>query len=298
MAPIKRRNPAPMRATHRAGAIGPSLTHAKSWAAGHVRAASYSRHAAVRMFMTAAFLIFTVLILGLWLGGFLGHVGDAGKTFTKNRLVSMGFVFEQIDVIGEGRIREDEVRAALGISKGDYLFEPNMRQAQINVQKLSWVDDAMVRRLWPNRIVVHIIEREPVALWQENGRVRVVDNDGLVIEAALPENFSTLPLVVGKNAAGQSQDIYDALLEAPSVFSRLHAIVRVGERRWDITLKDGGATLLLPETEAKAALIRIERMQGSHGILDLDLITIDLRMQDRAVLRPKASAQQLRRIAA
>lgn len=300
MAPLSRRKPAPRRnaptprATHRGGAIGPGIAHAKSWAAGHVRAASYSRRAAMRMVLSGAAMFLVVLFLGLWLGGFLGNVTEAGKNFTERRLVAMGFVVEQIDVVGEGRIREGEVRAALGINTGEYLFGADMRQAQIDVQRLSWVDDAMVRRLWPNRIVVHIIEREPVALWQENGRVGVVDKNGVIIEAALPENFASLPLVVGKNAAPQSQGIYNALLDAPEVSSRLRAIIRVGERRWDIALKEGGPRLLLPEEGITEALARIERMQKSHRVLDLDLKTIDLRVSGRAVLRPN-EAQAVRR---
>jgi cell division protein FtsQ len=197
----------------------------------------------------------------------------------------MGFVVQRIDVVGEGRIFEDEVRAALGINVNDYLFGADMRAAQLNVQKLSWVDDAMVRRLWPNRIVVHIIERRPVALWQENGTVRVVDGEGLVIEAALAGDFANLPLLVGPNAAAHSQSIYDALAVSPAVSQRLQAIIRVGDRRWDIALKDNGPRLKLPETNMEAALRRIEEMQRTHHVLDLDLESIDLRIEGRAILR-------------
>ena len=270
------------------------VAHVRNRIAGQMRAASYSRGAAMRMAMAVTAGLFAVVLLGLWLGGFMPQVRDAGARAVQGRLVAMGFVVERVDVIGEGRIREDEVRAALGIYPGEYLFAPDMRQAQIKVQRLSWVDDAMVRRLWPNRIVVHIIEREPVALWQENGRVQVVDSSGLVIEAANAGDFSDLPLVVGVNAAPKAQEIYDALVLSPEVTSRLSAIVRVADRRWDIVLKDGAPRLMLPEVGAVNALRRIENMQRSHRILDLDLETVDLRNSGRLVMRPRAKSRAKR----
>lgn len=299
MAPMSRRKPSPRknapapRAGGRGGAMAP-VAHVRNRIAGQMRAASYSRRAAMRMAMVITTGLFAIILLGLWLGGFMPHVKNAGAQFTQNRLVSMGFVIERIDVIGEGRIREDEVRAALGVYPGEYLFGPDMREAQIKVQRLSWVDDAMVRRLWPNRIVVHIIEREPVALWQENGRVKVVDSAGLIIEAAAAEDFSGLPLVVGKNAAPNAQEIYDALAQSPQVAARLSAIIRIADRRWDIALKDGAPRLMLPENGAKEALALIEDMQASHRVLDLDLESIDLRNSGRAVLRPRAAARSKR----
>ncbi|MEE9347844.1 MAG: cell division protein FtsQ/DivIB, partial [Robiginitomaculum sp.] len=138
----------------------------------------------------------------------------------------------------------------------------------------------------------------PVALWQQNGVVRVVDGEGLVIEAALASDFAKLPLLVGPNAAAHSQSIYDALAQSPAVSKRLAAIIRVGDRRWDIALKGNGPRLKLPENNIHAALARIEDMQRSHHILDLDLETIDLRAPGRAVLRPNEAQSRIRRSAA
>ena len=37
-------------------------------------------------------------------------------------MISMGFVIERVDVMGEGRLHEADVRKALGVYAGDYLF--------------------------------------------------------------------------------------------------------------------------------------------------------------------------------
>ena len=299
MAAIGKRKPKPRRKaaaprgnTRRVSPLKPGLRNARNWATAQVRAASYTRQAAMRMFFTICLFVLFVLFLGLWLGGFMPNVREGGAKFTKARLMSMGFVVDNVDVIGEGRIREDEVRTALGIYPGDYLFEADMRAAQIRVERLSWVDDAMVRRLWPNRYVVHILERQPVALWQQDGEISVVDAEGRIIEAAASQNFHDLPLIVGKSAAAQSQPIYDALTLAPSLAAHVEAIIHVGERRWNIALTGDRPLILLPEHDMHKALIRLETYHQSHGILDLDLQQIDLRIPHRMIVRPRVDVRQ------
>ena len=69
----------------------------------------------------------------------------AGQGFTQSRLVAMGFVVDRIDVVGEGRLREDDVRTALDIHRGEFLFDMDLNAAQERVESLSWVERAIVR---------------------------------------------------------------------------------------------------------------------------------------------------------
>lgn len=285
MAKVTKRKPTPQTTTTRVSPLKPGLRNARNWATAQMRAASYSRAGALRMTGIVSAVLIAVTVCGLWLGGFMPNVRQAGSDFTKNRLISMGFTVDKIDVVGEGRIREGEVRAALGVRSGDYLFDIDMRAAQKRVQSLSWIDDAVVRRLWPDSVVVYIIERQPVALWQHNAQVSVIDDNGAVIEAALAENFADLPFIVGANAAENSQYIYEALQAAPSVASHLEAIIHIGDRRWDIALADGRPRLMLPEDNPQAALKKLEYLQATHRILDLNLELIDLRVPGRMIVR-------------
>ena len=128
------------------------------------------------------------------------NVRQATGDFTRDRMMSMGFVIDRVDVMGEGRLHEADVRKALGVYAGDYLFGVDMEGAQARVESLSWVDRAIIRRLWPDRIVVQIIERQPYALWQDEGVVQVVDVSGEVITDADPSRFTDLTLFVGEQS--------------------------------------------------------------------------------------------------
>ena len=116
----------------------------------------------------------------------------------------------------------------------------------------------------------------------------------MVIEAALAENFSDLPLIVGTNAAAQAQFIYTALEQSPSVSANLDAIIHVGDRRWDIVMTGDRPRIMLPEHNPAKALALIERLQKSHRILDMKLSTIDLRVNGRLIVRQAASVERNR----
>lgn len=296
MASLMRRKPAPRKGkasprktkgqVRRTSPLKPGLRGIRNWTAGQVRGAKYSTKGAVRMALLGTVLLGGIIFSGLALGGFLPDIQYEASKFTENRLRSAGFEVEHVHVVGEGRMHENEVRAALGIRSGDYLFDADLREAQIRVQSLPWVKDAMVRRLWPDQYVVHIIERQPMALWQKDGQLSVIDDEGLVIETANAREFTTLPVYIGEGAAKSAGDFQVLIQDYPSIGSRVDAAIRVGERRWDVTLAGGQLRILLPEHNPEQALSQLTRMQVSHQLLDQNIAIIDMRIPGRMIVRP------------
>lgn len=273
---------------------GLSGARARNWVTAQMRSARYSKQKMTRLVIAATMLVLFVLWGGLWLGGFTPNITASYDRFVKQKLTNMGFVVKYVDVVGEGRVREDKVREMLGVRPGDYLFDMDIKNAQARIQSLSWVDTAVVRRLWPNRIVVHINERRPYALWQNNQQIRVVDKSGVEIRTADSREFADLPFVVGAGAAENAADIWTLLQSHPDILVRTQAAVYVGERRWDIVLKDG-MRIMLPEQNPAAALQRFDSYNREHGLLSLDLQHIDMRIKGRLILQPRDIKKNRRR---
>ena len=275
--------------SHRVSPLKPGLRGARNWASAQMRAASHTRKGFTRLVLSILGTFLFIIFLGLWLGGFLPNVMQAGENFKRNRLMSMGFVIERVDVMGEGRLREEDVRRALGVYAGDYLFGIDMENAQKRVESLSWVDRAVVRRLWPDRIVVQIIERQPYALWQHQGEVKVVDVKGSAILDADAARFSQLTLFVGEKAGEQAADIRLIMGEFPQIAPRVESFVQVSGSRWDMVLNDGQTRVMLPEQNMRKALRQLHDLQTQTRILDRTIETIDMRLSDRLTLSPATS---------
>ena len=284
MAKVKK--PVSYAGSQRVSPLKPGLRGARNWAAAQMRAASHTRKGMVRFVASIILAFLAMIVFGLWLSGDLPRVKQGIGDFKRDRIMSMGFVVERVDVMGEGRLREDDVRKALGVYHGDYFFGVDMDGAKQRVESLSWVDRAVVRRLWPNRIVVQIIERQPYALWQHGGELKVVDVKGDVISDAPPTAFAGLKSYVGAQAHLQIGALRDSLTAFPEIDARSVSFVHVSERRWDILLGEGRLRIKLPEENMETALRRLEKIHLDTQILDRDIAIIDMRLPDRLGLTP------------
>ena len=274
------------RPVKRVSPMKPGLRGARNWATAQLRAASYSRKGFWRLCLSVLFLFLMIVFGALWLGGFLPDARQASGNFAKDRLMAMGFVVEEIDVMGEGRLRESDVRAALGVREGDFLFAMDIKAAQNRIETISWVDRAVIRRLWPDRIVVQIIERRPYALWQNGGEVKLVDHEGEVLGDADVARYAYLRLIVGPDAPDHVADLENLIRRFPTVSERARTFVQMPSGRWNIHLKNDGPKIYLPLENPDVALAKLTDMHHRNQILDRDIEVLDLRLPDRLTVRP------------
>jgi len=197
------------------------------------------------------------------------------------------------DVVIEGRANTPEplLRAALGVRRGDAILGFSLEGARARIESLSWVEHAVVERRLPGTIKVSLTERRPFAVWQNQGRFVLIDRAGQVVANEDVAAFGDLPLVVGPGAPQAATAMLDALADQPALKARVLAVVRVGERRWNLRLKNG-ADVMLPEGAEVAAMAKLMELQATQALLDRPLAVLDMRLPDRMVLRPLPSAAQ------
>lgn len=276
----------------RTSPLKPGLRGARNMMAAQMRASTHSPAAAMRFWASIAFLIGFTIFGALWLGGYLPQLKQAGADFKRDRLMSMGFVVDRVDVMGEGRLVEEDVRTALQIYPGQYFFEPDLKAAKSRVESLSWVDHALVRRLWPDRVVVQIIERKPYALWQNGGQIELIDAKGEIISGVDTTRFAGLDLIVGPSAASAAPDFQSEIAKFPVLARRVNALVYVNESRWDVLIDDGITRIKLPADTHIAALAQLAALHKSHAILDRSIGVIDLRLPSRITLTPASPIKE------
>ncbi len=153
------------------------------------------------------------------------------------------------------------------------------------VQNLSAVKSAMVHLSNTGQLVITIEERIPKMVWRNGNRIFLLDETGIRV-AEVPRRAVRfdLPLVIGGGAdmaIDEAQALFD--MAAP-LEERIRALVRVGERRWDVVL-DGDQVVKLPEFGAEDALRRIVDMQNTQQIMDWNLSIIDMRDPNRPLIR-------------
>jgi len=225
-----------------------------------------------------------------WLGSSLFDVREAFARGADSAVAHAGFEIDEIEIAamenapGLTEARKAEVRALIVPEGRHSLLALDPVEVQARVESLDWVASARVRRLWPSTLVVEVERRQSYARWRENGAVTVIDANGERLLTERAADHPELPLVVGAGAGPAARPLLMALEELPQVRARIRALIRIGDRRWNVEL-DNGAIVALPEDGAVEALTRLEALQAEYALLDRPLAQLDMRAPGRLAVR-------------
>jgi len=203
----------------------------------------------------------------------------------------------KIVVNGRNLTSQADLDAAIGTSVGQPILGFSLPAARDRINMLPFVDHATIERHMPGTIIVTLFERRPFAVWQHDGHFKLIDRAGnAVTDSGMTgkdaQAFLQLPLVVGTGANTNAAALLDALATQPEVQSRVVAMTRVGDRRWNLLLHDG-TSVLLPEGQEAAALARLTTYQAQYRLLERPVAEIDMRLPDRMVIRQRPAPSPL-----
>lgn len=192
------------------------------------------------------------------------------------------------EVTAEGRVRTDqrELVKLLESRMGASILSVELNELKKQLEGLPWVKSAAVRRQLPGTLHAVIEEHRPLALWRERegARVRLIDEEGVVVPVADLRPFAGLPLVTGKGAPEAAKELFALLAREPAIAKRTTVASLVGGRRWNLYL-DGRVEVRLPAEGVAQALARLAAEDKANGLLDRAIEAIDLRTPDWIVVR-------------
>jgi cell division protein FtsQ len=229
-------------------------------------------------------LIFGAAAFGVMRGGeydsFVASQGSIGDFVAR----AFGFDIAIATISGQAELREPEILADAGISPKNSLLFLDAAQARARLEMAPLVKQASVRKLYPNHLVIDLVERAPYALWQKDGQVNIVAADGAVIDQMRDQHFANLPFVVGEGANERVSEFTALLAAAGELGPKIRAGVLVANRRWNLKMTSG-VDVMLPETNPLAAVATLVRLQRESRVLDRDVISLDLRIEGRLFAR-------------
>jgi cell division protein FtsQ len=202
-----------------------------------------------------------------------------------NGFGAAGFAVRHVVVQGASGLSEPDIRAAAQVGTGTPILGLDLSTLRGRIEKVGWVKSVHVVRMLPDTLVISVVERPRLAVWQNHGRLSLIDTDGQVITDTDAQHFVDLPLVVGEGANTAASAILPLVQARPSLMSRIWALVRVDNRRWDLRLKDQ-SLIQLPAEGEDGALMHLDQLERDQQVLSLGFSRIDLKTQDVRI-RPR-----------
>ncbi len=233
------------------------------------------------------------LLLVLGVAGFVVMVWRSGRVEAalanmERQAIALsaraGFRVEDVEVVGRSQTDPKYLLAAAGLNRGYPILAFSPEAARARIESLPWVASAAVERHLPDTVSITIVERKPIALWQHNEKISLIDSAGVNLGPTTIESAPQLPLVVGGDAPAHAAEFLHLLEGYPDIARRVQASSWIGSRRWDLKL-DNGVEVRLPETGVAEALKQLADAQASSRLFERDVSLIDLRLAGKMIVR-------------
>ncbi|RUO80077.1 cell division protein DivIVA [Idiomarina tyrosinivorans] len=122
---------------------------------------------------------------------------------------------DQLSVQGELRyVQPEQVRAALNRGTIGSFFSADVNALRQRVEQLPWVATASLRKVWPDRLSVYVVEQQPVAHWNHD---RLLNEQGQVFKAAVTKDHALPSLYGPEDAVAETLQRYRELQSLLSI---------------------------------------------------------------------------------
>lgn len=215
-------------------------------------------------------------------GAVIGIVGDLRAGFEARPEFRVDRLLVQTETPQLARAIADRLDIDFPASS----FHLDLSHLRARVEALDLVESAALRIDSGRVLEIRVIEREPAFVWRQRDGLALIDAEGHRV-ALLRSRAARadLPLIAGDGAAKAVAEARRLLAAAEPLGERLHALVRIGERRWDVVLA-GDQRIMLPARGAVSALERVLALDSAPSdLLSRDVTAVDMRNPSRPTIR-------------
>jgi cell division protein FtsQ len=223
------------------------------------------------------------------------------------------FKAEDIAVTGCSRFDPATVKSTAGIEDGVNILSVNLANARKQLLAEPWIRDAGIRRIFPSRMTIDIVEHEALAVI-DFGRPFLINMEGVIFKEFEPEKMDPecLPVIIGVDyedwiagSTGRKKlkaSVFDSVM-AVLEFGRLENSVIPGSAIEKIIVdKEIGLTLQVRMTSELIELgfgdyeKKFERFAKiiaylERAEMEQTYSLVDLKNPDRIVARPMSRNQ-------
>lgn len=228
-----------------------------------------------------------LLVYGSLVGGQITYV-------LNNISLYSGWIIKDVKIKGAAPIEADKLRLMLRSLENQPLLTYDISALQQMLSQLAWVDHVKITKLYPQSLKIDISPRAAFAIFDSEDGRWVIDSNGLIL-GRLEHYAGHVPtrVVAGAGASLAFQNLQNILMSYPEFDALVVGYIYIGQRRWDIILKNGIVVKLPSDNaEIKSAIANILRLEAAEKLLERDILSIDFRVPDMAFVEVSPQVKQ------
>jgi cell division protein FtsQ len=188
-------------------------------------------------------------------------LGAAAVTLTRSPF----FAARTIEVHGASHVPRSQVLRIAAVARDTNVFTLDADAAERRLERDPWIVDATVTKDLPSTLVIDVHERIAVAVAVSDGVLRLVADDGALLDVAHPRDAVGMPSIVTADAEGAEPSL-DAVGGAaraiaamtPTLRRRIDAVSILPDGQLRIDLSSGASAAYgdVAELQDKAMALR------------------------------------------
>ena len=148
-------------------------------------------------------------------------------------LVSGTFDVEEIVVENNQTISTEKMISFSGIQKGTNIFAVSKKNVKNRLKELSYINDVKVKRIWPNKIKLEVVERTADFALQLAGSYVYIDKQGYVLEISTQP--PQVPSIIGFTTDLSNIKENDQLVQED--LQKMNMILKIMETAQNVNLE-------------------------------------------------------------
>ncbi|AIL65025.1 Cell division protein FtsQ [Rickettsiales bacterium Ac37b] len=196
----------------------------------------------------------------------------------------LGLTVQNIYLSGQQNTPIKNITSTLNFKLGDNIFAIPIKRIKYNLEQIGWIDEAIIFRQLPDSVYISIIEKKPAALWQSDGILYLIDDNGDILTDKQIKDFANFIIIVGDDAPLYVKPLLNMLRTNKELYAKISSAIRIGERRWNIRFTTG-LEIKLPELLPEQAWDYVINLYKQKNLFVNGVTNIDLRIPDKLYIK-------------
>lgn len=221
-----------------------------------------AKNAAARRSQSVLLTLCAVVLIASALGGV---AFGAKRVLNALFFANSDYALKTIEVTSDGKLSRETILHTVNIAEGKNIFSVDLPRVQEKLSSLPQVEDSRIQRILPDKLVISIQERRPVA-WvvprETNAgsfnfeNAYLVDRRGILLKTkSLAPEYLGLPLIIGVDTSNCSAGQPLEQDEVKAALDLIHASAEILQGRLQIQSIDVSKGYCLLVTDKQRATI-------------------------------------------
>ena len=186
---------------------------------------------------------------------------------------------KKIKIENNSIVETSDIKDRLDFLYQENLFFLNIQEIENNLKNESFIDSFSVKKIYPNKIKLIIVEKIPIAILQHKKKKSYISNKGNLINFKNIKFYSDLPVVFGNGK--NFYTLYLSLKNIKFPIKKIKSFYYFESGRWDLIMHDDKIVKL----PIKNYLLSLQNFMKSQNNSDFNNYKkFDYRIKDQLIL--------------